>query len=58
MKAELNSPGWFVLESVYTPEEIDLVLASIYQAMGNDEVNLYHDRDGRLRRMEYFAFMN
>ena len=56
MNTKLNSPGWFVLENLYTPKETDLILKSIYQAMENEEVNLYHDRDGRLRRMEYFAF--
>lgn len=58
LKAELNSPGWFVLESVYTPEETDLVLASIYQAMEENVGHLYKDRAGRLRRMEYVAFYN
>ena len=56
MNTKLNSPGWFVLENLYTPKETDLILESIYKAMENDEVNLYYDRDGRLRRMEYFAF--
>ena len=47
--------GWAVLEDVFPEAALANVLNEIKHLVASDDVDLYHDADGQLRRMEQFT---